>query len=287
MTGYGVADADVAGGRLEVEIRSVNHRYLNLQMKLPPELGALESRLRDRIRDRVHRGSVTVTARWLVPPAGSVGVKVDWERARKIAQALRQLQTELGLAGEIDLGLVARQPGVLEVEPVGRIEIDPEEGEIPFEAALEAFLAMRRVEGAALAAELKRILGCLEEGLSAIEARAPERLTVERERLRRTVAELLNRPAPEEGRLEQELALLAARLDIREEIVRLKSHLRAARSAIAQEEAAGRKLAFLGQEMARELNTIGSKASDQLIAQAVIAMKGDLDRFREQVENVE
>lgn len=287
MTGYGVADAEVAGGRLEVEIRSVNHRYLNLQMKLPGELGALESHLRERMRDRVRRGSVTVTARWLVPPAGSVGVKVDWERARKIAEALRQLKTELGLAGEIDLGLVAREPGVLEVGPTQRIEIDPEEVGVPFEAALEAFLAMRRVEGAALAAELERILGLLEQGLSTIEARAPERLAAEREHLRRSVAELLDRPPPEEGRLEQELALIAARLDIREEVVRLKSHLRAARSAIAQEEAAGRKLAFLGQEMLRELNTIGSKASDQVIARAVIDMKGELDGFREQVENVE
>lgn len=287
MTGYGVADAPVAGGRLEVEIRSVNHRYLNLQLRLPPELAPSEAQIRDLVRDRIHRGSVTVTATWLAPPPGAVAVKIDLERARRLAEAMRRLKDELSLAGEVDLGLVARQPEVLVVEYTTRLEIDPAEVAIPFQAALEAVIAMRRVEGAALAAELSRILDSLERGLEAIERRAPERLLAARDRLRRAVAELMDRPPPDEGRLEQELALIAERLDIREELVRLRSHIDAARGSIATKESPGRNLAFLGQEMLRELNTIGSKASDEEIVRTVIAMKGDVDRFREQVENVE
>lgn len=287
MTGYGVADAPVGGGRLEVEIRSVNHRYLNLQLRLPPELAPSEAQIRDLVRDRIHRGSVTVTATWLAPPPGAIAVKIDLERARQLAEAMRRLKDELSLAGEVDLGLVARQPEVLVVERTSRLEIDPGEVAIPFQAALEGVIAMRRVEGAALAAELNRILDSLDRGLEAIERRAPERLLAARDRLRRAVAELMDRPPPDEGRLEQELALIAERLDIREELVRLRSHIDAARGSIATKESPGRNLAFLGQEMLRELNTIGSKASDEEIVRTVIAMKGDVDRFREQVENVE
>ncbi|GBD33212.1 MAG: hypothetical protein KatS3mg081_0287 [Gemmatimonadales bacterium] len=287
MTGYGMADAAVAGGRLQVEIRSLNHRHLNLQLRLPPELGPSETQIRDLVRDRIYRGSVTVTASWLALPPGAVSVRVDLERARQLAEAMRLLKSELNLAGEVEVGLIARQPEVVLVEHSSGLEIDPAEVAIPFEAALEAVIAMRRVEGAALAAELNRILDSLERGLEAIERRAPERLSAARDRLRRAVAELLDRPPPDEFRLEQELALIAERLDIREEVVRLRSHIDAARGAIAAEEAPGRKLAFLGQEMLRELNTIGSKALDEEISRTVIAMKGDVDRFREQVENVE
>lgn len=287
MTGYGVADAPVAGGRLQVAIRSVNHRHLNLQLSLPPELGPSESQIRDLVRDRIHRGSVTVTATWLVLPPGAVAVRIDLERARQLAEAMRRLKDELGLAGEVDLALVARQPGVLVVEHASRLAMDPAEVAIPFQAAVEAVIAMRRVEGAALAGELNRILDSLERGLDAIERRAPERLLAARDRLRRAVAELMDRPPPDQGRLEQELALIAERGDIREELVRLRSHIDAARGSIATQEAPGRNLAFLGQEMLRELNTIGSKASDEEIVRTVIAMKGDVDRFREQVENVE
>ncbi len=287
MTGYGAAEAAVAGGSLQVEIRSVNHRYLNLQLRLPPELWPSESQIRELVRDRIYRGSVTVTATWLTLPPGTVSVRVDLERARQLAEAIRQLKSQLNLAGEVEVGLIARQPEVLLVGRASGLEIDPGEVIIPFQAALEAVIAMRRLEGAALAAELNRILDALEKGLDSIERRAPERLSVARDRLRRAVAELLDRPPAEERRLEQELALIAERLDIREEVVRLRSHIDAARRSIGAEQAPGRNLAFLGQEMLRELNTIGSKASDDQIVRTVIAMKGDVDRFREQVENVE
>jgi uncharacterized protein (TIGR00255 family) len=272
---------------LQVEIRSLNHRHLNLQLKLPPELGPSESLIRDLVRDRIHRGSLTVTANWLVKPPGAVYVRVDLERARQLAEAMRRLKRELDLAGEVEVGLVARQPEVVAVEHSSGLVIDPAEVRIPFEAALEAVVAMRRVEGAALGAELERILNSLEQALDAIERRSPQRLLAARDRLRRAVAELLDRPPPDEFRLEQELAMIAERLDIREELVRLRAHIDAARGAIAAEEAPGRKLAFLGQEMLREVNTIGSKSLDDEISRAVITMKGEVDSFREQVENVE
>jgi uncharacterized protein (TIGR00255 family) len=148
-------------------------------------------------------------------------------------------------------------------------------------------VASRTQEGQALARELEQRFDNIESQLGTVEARAPLRLTRERERLREAVRELLDGRAVDEDRLSQELALIADKLDVTEEIVRLRAHLAACRQALASEGAAGRQLAFLGQEMLREINTIGSKANDADMAHTVIAMKGELEKIREQAENVE
>ncbi len=146
---------------------------------------------------------------------------------------------------------------------------------------------MRRAEGAALAAELERCLDAMETTIATVERRAPERLVRERERLRNAVAELLDGRTIDDDRLALELALLADKLDIAEEVVRLRTHITACRAALGEEGPIGRRLTFLGQEMLREANTIGSKANDAGITARVIEMKGELEKFREQVENVE
>ncbi len=287
MTGFGTAEGPVSGGRLQLELRSVNHRHFNLQLKVPADLMVLEAELRERLRARVARGHVTLSARWTQDPVKPGALHLDLTRARELVDALRQLQQALKLPGEIDLGWIARQPEVLTADSAAPPSVDPAEVASILDRAADALLSMRDAEGTALVAELKGQLAAIETALQTVEARAPERLTAERDRLRQAVAELLDGARLDETRLAQEIAFIAERLDIAEEVARLKTHLAATREALARREPVGRQLGFLGQEMLREINTIGSKANDAAITQAVIEMKGELEKFREQVENLE
>ena len=289
MTGFGAAEGPVSGGRLQIELRSVNHRQLNWQIKVPAELQPLEVEMRECLRGRIARGHVTVSARWAEEPVGPASVRLNVARAREVVAAMRELKRALRLKGEIDLGWVARQPDVLTVEAGGGHDrtVEPAAVLAVLERAADALLTMRAAEGAALVRELQGQLDALAAGLAAVTARAPERLTAERDRLREAVAALLEGARLDESRLAQEVALIAERLDIAEEMARLKTHLEAARGALAEQAPVGRQLSFLGQEMLREINTMGSKANDGAITQTVIAMKGELEKFREQVENLE
>src|SRR5581483_7890989 len=201
MTGYGSAEGVVRGGRLAVEIRTVNHRYYSPQVKLPADLAALEGQVREWLRRGVERGHVTVTARWLEPPAGSGGVVVDVERARQVVAAARELKKRLRLKGDVDLAFVARQPEVLAVAADGGMDGEAVWAEVApiVERALEGVVAMRVREGVAL----------------------------------------------DEQRLAVEIALLADRLDITEELVRLRAHLAACREALHADGAVGKRLGFL------------------------------------------
>jgi uncharacterized protein (TIGR00255 family) len=287
MTGFGSAEGSVSGGRLQVELRSVNHRHFNLQLKVPADLMSLEVEVRERLRTRVARGHVTVAARWTEVPQRPGALQLNLDRARELVDAVRRLQRELGLTGDVDAGWLVRQPDVLGAEPGAEAPLDAAEVLGIVERAADALLAMRDTEGAALVRELNGHLAGIEVELTRVEARAPERLVAERDRLRTAVAALLDGGRLDESRLAQEIALLAERVDIAEEIARLKTHLVAARAALGRSDAVGRELGFLGQEMLREINTIGSKANDAVITQAVILMKGELEKFREQVENLE
>src|SRR5712692_9312575 len=268
MTGYGSAEGQVLGGRLAIEIRSVNHRYFNPQLKLPSELAGIESQVRERLRQLIERGHVVVSARWLEPPATEAALSLDLVRARQVVAAAQELKKRLKLKGAVDLAFVARHPDVLAFERDGASAEWTEVEGIVAQAA-QALIQMRVREGAVLAAELGGRLDALAEGAAAIERRAPERLSAEFARLKRAVAEL------------------AAGVDITEELVRLRTHLAACRDALGQDGAVGKQLGFLAQELLREVNTIGSKANDAVITQTVIAMKGELEKFREQLENLE
>jgi uncharacterized protein (TIGR00255 family) len=287
MTGFGAADGPVAGGRLRVEIRTVNHRYFNLAAKLPSELAGLEGEIRERLRRDFDRGHVAVQARWTEAPTGASGWSVDLERARLVATRLRELQQALGLGGEVSVELVARQPEVVTTGGDGAGDIAWSEVEPVVAGAGAECRAMRAREGAALATELGHRLDLLEQGAARIAARAPERLVHERDRLRAAVAELLDGRPVDEARLAQEIAFQADRLDITEELVRFRAHVAAARAALAGDRPAGKQLGFLAQELGREVNTMGSKANDAEITHEVVAMKGELEKFREQLENLE
>jgi len=287
MTGFGSAEGNVLGGRLSIEIRSVNHRYFNPQLKLPFELGGVEGPLRERLRQLLERGHVTVSARWIEAPQREAAVAVDLVRARQLVAAAKELKKRLKLKGEVDLAFVARQPDVLNAHQDGFAGAQWSEVEPIAERAVQELLGMRTREGAALAAELGGRLGALETAAGTIEQRAPERLTAELARLKKAVAELAAGVQVDEQRLAVEVALIADRVDITEELVRLRTHLAACRAALAGDGAVGKQLGFLAQELLREVNTIGSKANDAAIAQTVIAMKGELEKFREQLDNLE
>ncbi len=290
MTGFGSAEAGVLGGRLRVDIRTVNHRYFNPQLKLPSELSGIEAELRERLRQLLERGHVAVTARWIdAPTADGGGVAVDLERARQVVAAAKELKKKLKLKGDVDLAFVARQPEVMAATNGATAETAVTWADVKpiVEQAARDVLVMREREGGALAVELTARLDALGRGAETIAQRAPERLTAEHERLKRTVTELAAGVQVDPQRLALEVALLADRVDITEELVRFRTHLAACRQALGSGDAVGKQLGFLAQELLREVNTMGSKANDAAITQTVIAMKGELEKFREQLENLE
>ena len=286
MTGYGAAEGEVAGRRARVEIRTVNHRFFNLAPRLPGELSGAEGEMRDALRREFDRGHINVQVRWIDDAAAVPSI--DTERAGAVVEALRGLQAQFGLGGEVTVELVARQADIFglrrgdEAASVSWVALAP----VVAEAAAECRTARKR-EGAALGTELAGRLAALDEAADRIATRAPERLVRERDRLATNVRQLLDGRVIDEARMMAELAIAADRLDLTEELVRFRSHLSAAREALQREQPVGKQLGFLAQEMGREVNTIGAKANDALIAHEVVAMKGELEKVREQLENLE
>ena len=287
MTGFGAAEGPTGNGRLRVEIRTVNHRFFNLAAKLPNDLAALEADLRERLRQVFDRGHIAVQVRWLETVDREPELRVNIERARMVAERLQGLQAMLGLGGRVDLDLIARQPEILNWSGPPVSEVPWSEVEPIVARAAEECRVMRQREGEALVAELRHRLDRLDAMAGTIAARAPERLVRERDRLRAAVAQLLDGRVPDEARLAQEIAFLADKLDITEELVRFRTHVAASRDALLADRPAGKQLGFLAQELGREVNTMGSKANDAEITAQVIAMKGELEKFREQLENLE
>jgi uncharacterized protein (TIGR00255 family) len=286
MTGFGAAEGTVAGGRLRLEVRTVNHRHLNVQLKVPSELAELEGELRERLRVHLARGHVTVAGRWLEEPPQAAAVTVDRARAAAVVAALREAGKELGLSGDVDLALLARLPDVLRVVHAD-VAPDPAAVLDVLDRAAAACAAAREREGAALASELRARIATLGALRAKIAERAPERVVAERDRLALAVQELAGGVAVDPARLAQEIALLANRLDITEELVRFGAHLDALARLLDGGGSVGRETGFVLQELLREANTMGSKADDAAVAQAVIAVKTELEKLREQVENLE
>jgi len=286
MTGFGAAEGTVAGGRLRLEVRTVNHRHLNVQLKVPSELAELEGELRERLRVHLARGHVTVAGRWLEEPPQAAAVTVDRARAAAVVAALREAGKELGLSGDVDLALLARLPDVLRV---AHADVAPDPAAVldVLDRAAAACAAAREREGAALASELRARIATLGALRAKIAERAPERVVAGRDRLAQAVQELAGGVAVDPARLAQEIALLANRLDITEELVRFGTHLDALGRLLDGGGSVGRETGFVLQELLREANTMGSKADDAAVAQTVIAVKTELEKLREQVENLE
>ena len=292
MTGYGEAEGGEEGERLRVEIRTVNHRHFHLTARGPRGVDRLNARLERWLRGAFSRGHATVSVtRGSSNPGEAPVVAVDMDRARAYRDALRRMQEELGLSGEVELGTMARFTDVFRApEAAGEGEgVDVDLLQSLVEGASRAVVRMREEEGARLQQDLEERLVAMEGHLSTIRDRAPRRMLAERDRLRQAVQELTDELEVDEERLAREVAYLAERWDISEEVVRFDAHVAAFRDALdsASAEAVGKRLTFLAQELLREANTIASKANDAEIAQAAVALKEEIERIREQVENVE
>lgn len=290
MTGYG--RADVSGPRLSasVECRSVNHRHLDIALKLPRALAVYEPDARRLVQAAVQRGRVDVAATLTPAGGGSLGtLAVNTAQAREYEAAARVLADELGLTSSLRIEWLLAQPGVLarDAEPM----VAPEEGwslvAQALEAALADLVARREAEGKALAQELGALHETLEAGVALILVRVPTAQARRATRLRERVQALLAEIPVDQGRLATEVAVLAERADITEELARLRVHLGELRARIDEGGTVGRPLDFLIQEINREVNTVGSKADDLEISQAVIAAKATLEKIREQVQNIE
>jgi uncharacterized protein (TIGR00255 family) len=287
MTGFGAAEGAVGDARASVEIRTVNHRFFSPNLKLPASFARWEGEIREILRQKIARGHVALTAR--VDRGASTGQVIDEARVAQYAATLKDLQKKHSLGGEVDLATVLRLPDVI-ASPSE--EMDSSAGEALaaiVNKAVDNLITMRRAEGAQLAAFLLERVAAVETRLARIETRAPIRLKEHHERVKRTVSELIGSAGADPQRIAQEIAILADKLDVAEELDRFRSHLAAFRETARSQTAdpVGKRLGFILQEMVREANTIGSKASDAQIQEDVIAIKEELERIREQVENLE
>lgn len=291
MTGCGAGAAERGGVRVEVSLASVNRKGLDVQVSVPRGYPALEAAVARGVASRLARGRVTGEVRVDARGAGG-GARVDWALAESVADAARQLGERLGLEGGAKVSDVLNFPGVLSDEGgAGAESAEAALGEA-LAAALDALVAFREREGAALAEDLLPRVAALEALRGELAERAPAVAAGYGERVKKRVAEALAEAglpmgAETEERIVREAALFADRADVTEELVRLASHLAQMASALRGEGAVGRQLDFLAQEAGREINTIGSKSNDAEMARRVVAFKAELERVREQIQNIE
>lgn len=289
MTGYGSASVAVPGGRLVVEVRSVNARFLELRINLPREHQGAEAELREAAQKVVARGRVDVMVRREGGSRSTVRVEPDLELARATVAAWRRVQKELKLPGEVDLALLRASGG----DVLRMVQSEPDaERELPalrraVAQALAQHARERRREGANLARDMRDRWQNLVRLQRECARLAKEMKPLLIERLTTRVTALLGTQGPDEGRVLQEVALAVERSEVSEELTRLHSHLDALAGLLREEEAVGKRIEFLIQEMVREVNTIGSKANHLPMTQAVLEAKSELEKLREQVANVE
>lgn len=293
MTGFAEASAQDGGRRVAVSVRAVNHRFFDLHVHLPEGLEALEMVVRQKVREAVRRGHIDVYVR--VQFAGAPEVKVNRQAAELYLRVVRELQSEFDVRGDADLGAILRLPGVVEVAP----PVEASETERVGEAlgrtlgeALSRLNLMRQAEGARLGEEMARMTERIEETVGKIEQLGEGTRKAYAERLHQRVHELLGQSPLDPGRLAQEVAQMAARSDTTEEMTRLRSHVVEFRHVLDGLSEAGKKLDFLCQEMQREVNTTLAKTPalgpDGLeITRLGLAAKAEVEKLREQVQNIE
>ena len=287
MTGFGQADGSVGATRVSVEVRTVNHRFFSPSIKLPDAFSRWETDVREAMRLKVSRGHVTLAARF-ERLAGASAV-IDEERFGRVVDQLRALQARFQLDGGVDVGTVLRMPDVIATPRADDDIGSAAELVAIVDRALDGLAKTREEEGMRLAEVLMQRLEIVAGSLDRIAARAPDRIIAQRDRLRAAVVKLTEGLAVDEQRIAQEIAILADKLDVSEEMDRFRSHVSAFRTALSDRggEPVGKKLGFLLQEMLREANTTGSKGADAVILHEVVSVKEELERIREQVENLE
>ncbi|MCP3057153.1 YicC/YloC family endoribonuclease [Myxococcus fulvus] len=288
MTGFGAGRARVGDEEVSVELRSLNHKFCEVKARLPRELASLEPLVTKQVKDRLARGSVELLVKRQSSTASGTVPTVDLNLAREYLRTFRELAKELGLSQDVTWSQVANQQGVVRLEEKG---VDLEAATPAVTAALDQALGalekMRLVEGEAIHADLDARMKLLEGWSREVAQLAPRAVQDYQQRLTERVAELARGVAVDPQRLAQEVALFAERTDIAEEVTRLASHLEQFRALMASQEPTGRRMDFLVQEMHREVNTTGSKSQHADISARVVSMKAEVERIREQVQNVE
>ncbi|HHV63897.1 MAG TPA: YicC family protein [Peptococcaceae bacterium] len=288
MTGFGRGEAEGLGYHFSLEIKGVNSRFLEVVVKIPKNLIGWEERVRKIIQDKVSRGRIEVYINIKETGEKKRFVKVDKDLSLAYDNSLKELANLLNTAYQTDIYRLITLPEVISIEEA---ELDTDSlwplMEKALDAALAELLEMRRLEGQKLVEDLLQKLSSLDEIRNEIAVRAPLVVSEYRRKLKEKLALLLNDTGIDETRLNMEIALFADRASIEEELVRLASHLEQFKSAVFSSGPVGRKLDFLVQEMNREINTIGSKANDLEISKLVVEGKSELEKIREQIQNIE
>jgi uncharacterized protein (TIGR00255 family) len=289
MTGFGRAEVNKNGITVSTEVRSVNSRYLDLTLRLPRNFSQREKEMKDIVRTYLNRGNLNIIVKVDHDSNDVVPLKVNKAAAKSYYKLLNEIRKSVKLREHIKLEHLLTFSDVL--EPVDEVETDETEWELLQESvrqALQNLNAMRAQEGSELAADLEKRVRWMDETLNEVEKFSKERIPEERIKLQERIAELAaDKFVIDQNRLELEIALLVDKLDITEECVRYRSHNKFFLEALNKNEAAGRKLNFVVQEMNREANTIGSKSSDAAIAHLIVGLKEELEKIREQLQNIE
>jgi len=288
MTGFGRGEASSGGLTVSIELRTVNNRFLDVAARLPRSLNLRENEIKELIRRRISRGKVNLVVSVEREENGTLPITINAGAAKSYAKLLNQLRKAVKIKEPVKLEHLLQFSEIFEQRETENT--DQKEWDVlqrALKAALDGLEKMRQDEGGELERDFRNRIAILEERLARIEELSKAQVPAERARLRERITQLLENEPVDEGRLEMELALMVDRLDVTEECVRFRSHNKFFLDALASPEAAGRKLNFLIQEMNREANTIGSKSSATEIAHIVVGMKEELEKIREQLQNIE
>jgi uncharacterized protein (TIGR00255 family) len=289
MTGFGRAEVTKKGMTATVEVRGVNSRFLEVSMRLPRTLSQRENDVKELVRGYANRGKINLLITLVTETNGAVPLKINVDAAKAYYKLLEQLRKEVKLKEPVNLSHLLQFSEVL--EGADETEAGEQEWHVVEQAlqkAMKDFNEMREKEGKELSKDLKKRVEWMGTTVEKIEKLSKERIPEERKRLQQRITELLDKKTViDQNRLELEIALLSEKLDVTEECVRYRSHNKFFLEAMANPESAGRRLNFLIQEMNREANTIGSKTNDATIAQLVVKMKEEMEKIREQIQNIE
>ncbi len=288
MTGFGRAEAVTKEWKITVELKSVNHRYLDLNIKMPRKLNLFEGQVRNLIKTYMQRGKVDIFITYEDYTAGSVALKFNRDLAAEYLGYLKEMEQEFRLKNDISVTMLSRYPEVLTMEeqPVNEEKLW-NCLEAPLKEACRRFVEAREREGEHLKKDLLAKLDGLDEKVSMVEKRSPEVVQAYREKLETKVHELLEDSQIDDNRIAAEVVLFSDKICNDEETVRLHSHIRGMKKILSEQEGIGRKLDFMAQEMNREANTILSKSSDIQISDIAIDLKTEIEKIREQIQNIE
>ncbi len=288
MTGYGRSQEIINGRDITVEIKSVNHRFFEFSSRVPRMYGFLEDQLKSYIQKNVSRGKIDVSVNIITVSDGETSVDINYDLAEAYIKSLRKLGEKENLPDDISLSSISRFSDIFTVK---KTVLDEEQLWLDVksvtEKSLERFINMREIEGSRMKEDILSKLEIIEKNVAQIEATSPETVNQYREKLYSKLKEILSDKDIDDHRILTEAAVFAEKIAVDEETVRLKSHIRQCRDFLTYDEPVGRKLDFLIQEFNRETNTIGSKSQNLDIAKIVVDMKSEIEKIREQVQNIE